>query len=305
MNEWTNTTLPWYLVHLISNIFIIHPANHCRRSWQKMRRRFSSSRVKSCARSVAPSLYHLSLSSTRYWRWRENNSRCLYDVYTHHLLVHVAQSAANQLRGGPIRRDNITASSVCSVHARGSRFFIAGAGQSHGIEGYITRSLQWRLPPRVEERVRVPKWLMLPRPIRSRLNSADIMVLTTSRCHQHAASTDVRPNELAEKAEACRSLDTFCRSDARVAVAFRRCRFAVHRLPLRSLSPLISHFAWIMLSVLSRDSSPNRTHCTFSILFLFQSEEDGIVSGYFQALHLARMCPVHVHFVACFATNIS
>lgn len=62
------------------------------------------------------------------------------------------------------------------------------------------------------------------------------MVLTTSRCHQHAASTDVRPNKLAEKAEACRSLDTFCRSDARVAVvAFRRCRFAVHRLPLRSL----------------------------------------------------------------------
>lgn len=129
------------------------------------------------------------------------------------------------------------------------------------------------------------------------------MVLTTSRCHQHAASTDVRPNKLAEKAEACRSLDTFCRSDARLAVvAFRRCRFAVHRLPLRSLLSFLILLR-IMLSVLGRDSSCRIER--LDVRFYFFS--GGTVSGYLQALHFVRMCLVHVHFVAnmaCFTTNI-
>lgn len=156
------------------------------------------------------------------------------------------------------------------------------------------------------------------------------MVLTIPRCHEHAASTNVfatlfAENE-AEKAEACRSLDTFCRSDARVAVAFRRCRFAIHRLPLRSLFFfLILLLTSIVLSVLGQDSSvPNRTIArslnSSNFISFFSREGDGIVSEYFQALHFVRIYSsilirafIHVIctssayvllYIVCFTTNI-
>ena len=155
------------------------------------------------------------------------------------------------------------------------------------------------------------------------------MVLTIPRCHEHAASTNVRHVVRWERSRESGGV-SFVRHLLSIGCKGCCCISALslcHPPTTVAFSLLLSHFASdfdCALGSWSRFLRSESNDCTFvefvQFYFFFSREGDGIVSDYFQALHFVRIYSsilirafIHVIctssayvllYIVCFTTNI-